>query len=131
MDHEWQWPAVGGLVTLLTAAFGRLVYTRRRNSDAVLDAVDSTSTVYVSNLIANWQAAEKLAKTNHEMYVVELRRADALQALVISLQSELGDVRRQVKRLTEIVISDHPEFAQVLRRTGFGELDGASSGTAP
>lgn len=120
---DWQAPTAGGIVAVLIGLWGRLAYVRRKNSDAVKDAEDSTSASYVSKLHENWQAAEKLARTNYEMYVAELRRADALQGEVNALKADALEMRRQVERLTKIVIADHPEFKEVLRRTGFGELE--------
>lgn len=119
---DWQTPTGGGILAVLLALWGRLAYVRRKNSDAVKDAEDSTSASYVGQLHENWQAAEKLAKTNYGMYVAELRRADGLQGEVNELKKDLADFRRQIERLTNIVIADHPEFKEVLRRTGFGEL---------
>lgn len=119
---DWQTPAGGGILALLVAIWGRLAYVRRKNSDSVKDAEDSTSAQYVGKLHDNWLAAEKLAKTNYDLYVSELRRADALQSQVSALKEDLLEMRRQVERLTNIVIADHPEFKEVLRRTGFGGL---------
>ena len=121
LDTGESW-TISGFVTLLVAAFTRLVYVRRKNSDAVMDAVDSTSTVYVSNLIANWQAAEKLAKTNNELYMIEKVARAQSEAEVRGLKADLLELKAEVKRLTLLVIRLRPEFAEILHRTNFGDL---------
>jgi len=129
MGDSWQWPASLSATGLLAFLFGVLRLKRKKNSDAVLDSMDTISTVYVSGVIKNWQDADKLAKANYELYIIELRRADALQQIVVRLQADMAEMQKQVERLTRIVIGDHPEFKAVLRRTGFGEFDDANGPT--
>ena len=122
MDHDWQLPTVGGLGTAIGILFTHLRYKRAKSAGEVHEAMDTTSKVFVGDVIKRWEEAEAKAASYQSMYVAEkLGRAEA-DAEVRALKADMMELQAHVRRLTLLVIKLRPEFSEILNRTAFGDL---------
>lgn len=117
----WQAPAVGILSAIVTGCFAHLHYRRQRSRDGVSEAQDTVSRGYVADVARERDEALLLARANFEKFVSEQRRADLLQIEVHANTREISALRRQVDRLTKVLIAARPDAEDFL--SGFSALD--------
>lgn len=119
--QDWQAALVGGLSAFATALFARLHYRRQQSKDALAEAQDTVSRVYVADIARERDQALAKAADYFERFVKEQRRADMLQVEVHSHSREIERLQHQVARLTKVLIGAKPEAKDFL--SGFGGLE--------